>query len=162
MRITKFDVILNLWVSIVISLILSFVLPMIATGHLTVAEYCSGFAVSLVVSFVLVMFLPVVKLGDMFAAKCGAKPFTLPRQLLTTIVLALIMGTIMSLFMTWWGVRVIPGWQNFFFGAWLKAFPWALLVIYVSANISLWTGIPLTKKILGIPPGPPPGPQLDR
>ncbi len=155
MKITKFDMILNLWVSLIISLILSYALPMLATGGVTAGGYISGLIVSFIISMVLVTFVPLVKWGDMFAAKCGAKPFTVPRQLLAAIVLVLIMATVMSSSMTWFFIHNIPGYQSFFLSAWLHAYPWALLVVYISANISLWTGIPLTKKILGIPSGVP-------
>ncbi|MDR0653525.1 MAG: hypothetical protein LBG12_09510 [Synergistaceae bacterium] len=153
MKLTKFDVYLNVWISLVISAILSFTLPLIANGHVTAGEYMSGLFISFVISFVLVLVIPVVKWGDLFAAKCGAVPHTASGQLLATIVLALVIGTFMSLIMTWWGVRNVPGFQNFFLSAWMNAYPWALLVIYVSANISLWTGIPLVKKLLGIQSG---------
>lgn len=161
MKVTKFDVILNIWVCIVICAVLSFALPMIAKGTITLPEYLSGFIVSTILSFILIMFLPIIKLGDSFAAKCGAEAHTVKRQLLTTIILALIMGTIMSIAMTWWGLRNVPGYQEFFWMAWFAAFPWALLIIYASANVALWTGIPLTKKIMGIPSGPPPDNQAE-
>ena len=44
-----------------------------------------------------------------------------------------------------------------YFGAWLHAWPWALLSVYVSALIGVWTGLPLTMKLCGPPPGMPPG-----
>ena len=155
MKVTKFDVVLNIWVAFLISAVLSIVLPLIAKGGLTVGEFFSGLGISFVLSFVLVLVLPIVQLGDKFAAACSAKPHTMPRQLLTTVVLALIMGVIMSLVMNWWGLHAVPGYENFYWSAWLKSFPFALIVIYIMANISLSTGIPLTKKILGIPQGPP-------
>jgi hypothetical protein len=155
MKLTKFDVYLNVWVSLVISAILSFTLPMIANGYVTVGEYLSGLLISFLISLVLVLVLPVVKWGDLFAAKCGAVPHTMSGQLLATIILALVIGTFMSLIMTWWGVRNVPGFQSFFMSAWLNAYPWALLVIYASANISLWTGIPLVKTLLRISSGSP-------
>jgi hypothetical protein len=163
MKITKFDVYLNIWVSLLISAVLSFALPMIANGHVAAAGYFSGLALSFIVSLILVLAIPLVKLGDMFAALCGTKPHTIPRQLLSTVVLALIIGTAMSLIMTWWGVRNIPGFQEFFLSAWLYAYPFALVILYVILNISLWTGVPLVKKLLGIPGGPlPTGKDGDR
>lgn len=155
MKVTKFDTILNIWVSLIISLVLSYALPMITNGSITTGEYFSGLIISFVISFILVMLIPIVKLGDMFAAECGTKPNTIARQLLSTIVLVLIMGTVMSLIMTWWGLHNISDYTSFFFTSWLHAYPWVLFIIYITSNISLWTGIPLTKRILGISSGEP-------
>lgn len=143
---SKFDVILNLWISAIINVVLSIVLPLVAIGFINLPIFIKGFIIAFTVSTAFVFLVPVVGWGAAFAAKCGAKPMTLRFTLLSTIVLALCLGTIMSLLMT----AVNAGVGPHFFGAWFSCFGWVLLSVYVSAIISILTGIPVTKKICGI------------
>lgn len=157
MKITKFEVILNLWISLIINIVLSIVLPLLAIGFITWGIFLKGFAIAFTVSTVFVFVVPVVKWGDNFAAACKAKPHTLPSQLLSTLILALILGTLMSLLMT----AVNAGVGPHFVAAWLSGYPFALLTVYVSALIGIWTGIPLAMKICHIPKGAPQGESFE-
>jgi len=153
MKVTKFDLVLNVWVSFVICAVMSYMFPIFTTGHITAGEFFSGLGVSMIISYALVTIFPIAPLGDRFAAKCRAKPHTFARQLLTTVVLSLIMSVVMSIFMTWWGLHNVQGFQAFFWSAWAHTYPLALLIIYFCANVGLSTGIPMTMKILHVPSG---------
>ena len=154
MKVTKLDLILNAWISLLIGSVLSICLPIIVKGSVSFGEFLMGTAVSGVLGFLIVLFIPIIHWGFAFAAACGAKPRTLKHQLLTTIVLALCIGVFMSAFMNWLGMRGVPDYQKIFLGVWLHALPWALLVIYIMANISLATGVPLAMKLTGQKPMP--------
>lgn len=151
MKIKKLDIILGIWISLINSLVLSFAIPLIAHSPITVQSYFAGLLLPFILGIVLVTLIPLPKWGNAIAGKLGTKPQTLQRQLVAAIFLVIIMGTIMTLCMSWWNLHTIPDYTNIFFFAWLKIYPWALLVIYVSSNIAMWTGIRLAKKILHIP-----------
>ncbi|MDR1965759.1 MAG: DUF2798 domain-containing protein [Synergistaceae bacterium] len=141
----KFGVILNVWISLVINVVLSILLPIIAMGFIDATIFLKGFAIAFTVSTIFIFVVPVVKAGDRFAALLGAKPFTIPAQMLSTVVVALSLGTLMTLLMT----AVNAGVGPHFVAAWLKCYWKALLAVYMSALAGIWTGIPLTKKICG-------------
>jgi hypothetical protein len=63
------------------------------------------------------------------------------------VIVALVLGTCMSLLMT----AVNAGVGPWFISAWLSAYYVALISIYASALVGILTGIPLTKAILHIP-----------
>lgn len=147
MKLTKFEIILNLWISLVINIVLSIALPLLSIKFITLGIFLKGFAIAFTVSTIFVFIVPVVKWGENFAVACKAKPHTISSQLLSTLVLAMILGTLMSLLMT----AVNAGMGPYFFAAWLSLYAYVLLVVYVSALIGIWTGIPLTMKICRIP-----------
>ena len=159
MKITKFEVILNLWISLIINVVLSIVLPILAIGFINWGIFIKGFAIAFTVSTIFVFIVPVVKWGDSFAAALKTKPHTVPSQLLSTIILALILGTMMSLLMTW--VNLPKDIPIPFVAAWLKGYPAVLATVYVSALIGIWTGIPLTMKLCHIPKGAPQGESFE-
>ena len=74
-KLTKFDVILNLWISLIINVALSIVLPAL-NGFLTWGSFLSGFAIAYPVSTIFVFIVPVVAWGGRFAALFGLKPNT--------------------------------------------------------------------------------------
>ena len=96
---SKFDVILNLWISSVINVVLSIVLPALV-GMLSFGTFLKGFVIAFTVSTILVFLIPVVDWGAKFASLFGLKPGTAGFTLVSTIVLALFLGTIMTLLMT--------------------------------------------------------------
>ena len=132
-KLTKFDVILNIWVSLIINIALSAVLPAL-NGFLTWGTFFSGFAIAFPVSTILVFVLPVVSWGAKFASLFKLKPNT-P------------VFTVMTLLMT----AINAGIGPHFLAAWWSCYLLALLTVYLSALLGLFTGLPLTKKILGIP-----------
>ena len=146
-KLTKFDLVLNLWISVIINAVLSIVLPLLATGSLTLMAFLKGFAIAFPVSTILVLVLPIVPLGNRFAAALHAKPNTPVFTILSTLVLALILGTFMSLLMT----AVNAGIGPWFVGAWLSCYPMVLLTVYVSALVGIFTGVPVTMKLVGAP-----------
>lgn len=156
MKIAKFDIILTIWISIVISIVMSAVLPVLAIGWDTVRHFffqifIKGFLISFPLSTLFVLFVPVQKLAGAFASALKAKPMTIPFHLLSTIVTAICVGTLMSFVMI--AVNAPP---DQILNQWLPNWPKAIVVVYISALIGVSTGIPLTKKICGIPGGPPP------
>jgi hypothetical protein len=147
MKITKFDVIMNLWMSLVISAVLSYVLPYVLIHTVTWEIFLKGFVISFVASTVLVFVVPVVPASHKIAALFGVREHSMPERLLSTFFLACMMGVFMCLLM----VVVNAGIGPWFLGAFLHAFPYVLGSVYVSALFGIATGIPLTKAILGIP-----------
>lgn len=144
---TKFDVVLDIWISVIINVALSIVLPLVAMGFINWAIFLKGFAIAFTVSTIIVFVVPVVQWGGKFAAALGAKPHSLPSQLLSTIIVALVLGTVMTLLMTAINAGVGPH----FLAAWFSCYPIALLAVYVSGLVGIWTGIPLAMKICGVP-----------
>lgn len=74
----KFNLILNLWISLIINISLSIVLPIVAMGTVNLPVFLRGFAIAFPVSTVLVLLLPLNQLGDFIAAKLGFQPQTIP------------------------------------------------------------------------------------
>jgi len=151
MKRTKFDVVVDIWISIVINIALSIVLPLVALHMITWGIFFKGFAIAFVVSTAFVFIVPVIQWGGKFAGALGAKPHSIPSQLLSTIIVALVLGTFMTLLMT----AVNAGIGPHFFFAWLSCYPYALLAVYISALIGIWTGVPIAMKICGVPQGIP-------
>ena len=144
---SKFDTILNLWISLIINVVLSIVLPLAAIGFISLPIFLKGFALAFTVSTLIVFVVPIVDWGAAFALKCGARPMTLRFTLLSTLVLAFCLGTFMSLLMT----AVNAGMGPHFMAAWLSCYHWVLLSVYMSAVAGIITGVPLTKKLCGLP-----------
>jgi|GEM_PF-534942 len=144
----KFNLTFNLWVSLIINAALCVALPLLAMHTITPGIFFKGFIIAYPVSTLLVLFIPVVPLGHKVASAFGLTPNSIPFTLVSTVVLAVLLGTPMSLLMT----AVNAGVGPFFVAAWLSCFPFALLTVYVSALIGIWTGLPLTLKVAGPPP----------
>jgi len=153
MKRTKFDTVMDLWISLVLNIIMSIALPLIALHFITWGIFFKGFVIAFVVSTIFVFIVPIVKWGNKFAAALGAGPNTLVSQLLSTIIVALVLGTLMTMLMT----AVNAGIGPHFLGAWWSCYPYALVVVYISALVGIWTGIPLAVKLAGPPPGMPQG-----
>lgn len=147
---SKFDIFVNIWISLVINIVLCIVLPMAAIGTLTTAIFLKGFAIAFPLSTVFVFLVPIVELGEKFASLFKVKPRSFPALLLSTAVVALFLGTFMSLLMT----AVNAGLGPWFIAAWLSAYGWALLSVYVSAIAGTITAIPIAIKLFGAPGAP--------
>lgn len=149
MKLNKFDVLLGLWISLVNALLLSLVMPLIAGIPLTFGGYLSSLMFPFILGFLLTTLIPIPKWGNAMAGKFGLKPFSLKRQLVASVFIVLVMGTIMTLVLTYLRLHNGPQPAPDFFATWIRSYPISLLVIYVAANIALSTGFPLVKKILG-------------
>lgn len=114
---------------------------------MTWGTFFSGFAIAFPVSTILVFVLPVVSWGAKFASLFKLKPNTPVFTIVSTIVLSFIVGTVMTLLMT----AINAGIGPHFLAAWWSCYLLALLTVYLSALLGLFTGLPLTKKMLGIP-----------
>ena len=148
----KFNLILNLWISLIINISLSIVLPIVAMGTVNLPVFLRGFAIAFPVSTVLVLLLPLNQLGDFIAAKLGFLPQTIPFTFASTAVLSFTLGTFMSMLMTYINAGAFTGlFTPAYFAAWFSAWGWALLSVYISALIGLYTGLPLTMKLCGEP-----------
>lgn len=143
----KFNLIFNLWVSLIINVALCIVLPLVAMHFLNWGIFLKGFVIAYPVSTLFVLFVPVVSWGGRFAAAFKAKQGSWLFTILSTLILTLLMGTFMSLLMT----AVNAGIGPWYVSAWLSCYPIALLTVYVSALIGVWTGMPLTMKLAGPP-----------
>jgi hypothetical protein len=143
----RFDVFVSIWISFVINVALSIVLPVVAIGFVSFPIFVKGFAIAFTVSTLFVFAVPVVKWGQKFADRFKAPPDSVPGHLLATVVLALIVGTLMSLLMT----AVNAGFGPHYVQAWLSCYGWALLSVYLSALAGAATGVPLAKKLFGVP-----------
>lgn len=135
-----------MWISFVINVVLSIVLPALV-GKLNFGTFIKGFLIAFTVSTILVFLIPVVDWGAKFASCFGLKPNTPSFTIVSTVVLALFLGTIMTLLMTALNAGIGPH----FFAAWWSCYPIALLTVYLSALLGIFTGVPLTKAIVGIP-----------
>lgn len=144
----KFNIIFNLWVSLIINIALCIVLPLVAMNMINWGIFIKGFLIAFPVSTLLVLFVPIVPLGHKVASGFGLAENSVPFTLVSTIVLALILGTLMSLLMT----AVNAGVGPFFVMAWWSCYPIVLLTVYVTALIGIFTGLPLTMKLAGPPP----------
>ena len=148
----KFNLTLNIYISAIINIALCIVLPIVAMHTLNWPIFLKGFAIAFPISTLIVLFIPINKLGDLVASKFGLKPQTVPFTMVSTAVLAFIVGTIMSLLMTAVNAGKFTGYFTpAYFGAWFSCWGWALLAVYVSALIGIWTGLPLTMKLCGPP-----------
>jgi hypothetical protein len=148
----RFNLTLNIYVSIIINIVLCIILPKVAMGMVTWPVFLKGFAIAFPVSTLIVLFIPLNRLGDFIASRLGLKPQTVPFTLVSTFVLAIILGTIMSLLMTAVNAGSFTGYFTpAFFGAWFSAYFWALLSVYVSALVGVFTGLPLAMKLCGPP-----------
>lgn len=148
---------MNIYISVIINVALCIVLPLVATHHLDFPTFLKGFIIAFPVSTLIVLFIPINRFGDFIASKLGCKPRSVPFKLVSTAVLALIVGTIMSLLMMTIMAGKFTGYFTpAFFGAWVHVWPWALLCVYISALIGVFTGFPFTMKVAGPPPGMPP------
>lgn len=144
----KFNLILNIWISLIINVALSIVLPVIAMGTVNVPIFLKGFSIAFPISTVIVLLIPINRLGDTIASILGLKPQTIPFTLISTAVLSFILGTFMSMLMTYINAGAFTGlFTPAYFAAWFSA----LLSVYVSAIIGIYTGLPLTMKIYGPP-----------
>ncbi|MPN07570.1 hypothetical protein SDC9_154841 [bioreactor metagenome] len=151
MKRTKFSVVLDLWISLVINVILSIVLPLLAIGMITPAIFLKGFVIAFIVSTAFVFIVPVIRWGDHFAALFKVKPHTLPSQLISSLLTALCLSLLMSALMT----AVFAGIGPWFLDAWLPIYPYAFLAVYLSLQIALFTGLPIARAICGVPKMPP-------
>ena len=60
--------------------------------------------------------------------------------------------TFMSMLMTYINAGAFTGlFTPAYFAAWYSAWGWALLSVYLSALVGIWTGLPLTMKLCGPP-----------
>ena len=144
----KFNIVFNLWVSLVINVALCICLPLAAMKMITAAIFIKGFIIAYPVSTIFVLFVPVVPLGHKVAGALGAKQASIPFTMISTVILALLLGTPMSMLMT----AVNAGTGPWFVAAWLSCYPIALLTVYLSALLGIWTGGPLTFRLAGPPP----------
>lgn len=145
----KFIFIVALFLSFVLSIILSIVLPIVMIHFVNWPIFLEGFVVSFVISLVLSLIIPAPMWGDKLAAACGAKPFSFPAHLISTAVVTLVLSTLMSLAMVFYFLPP-PARPQFIF-AWLGAYPWVLLTIYMSALIFAPIGVKIAKKSCGDP-----------
>ena len=148
----RFNLTLNIYISVIINAALSVVLPMVAMGMVSTEIFLKGFAIAFPVSTIIVLLIPINRLGDLIASKLGLRPQSVPFTLVSTAVLALILGTFMSLLMTAVNAGKFTGYFTpAYFAAWLSAYPWALLSVYISALIGVFSGLPLCMKLFGPP-----------
>ena len=163
----KFIFIVSLFLSVVLSIVLSIVLPLVMMGFdkwqampgfVKMMIFLEGFIVSFVLSLILSLIIPAPVWGDKLAAALGAKPFSFPAHLISTAVVTLVLATLMSLAMVYYfNLKVPPAFRAPFGGEWLKAYPWVLVTIYISALIFAPMGVSIAKKRCGAPPMGVPG-----
>lgn len=122
------------------STVLSIVMQLIANGRVRFYDFWTGFLISFFASLALKLITPIIEAGQYLAERMGAVPRTIRYQLTSTVFLALMMGTVMSLLMTWWGVCRVPDYWSIYLQSWLREYPWVLLTVYVMINISIPTG----------------------
>lgn len=145
----KFIFIVALFLSVVLSIVLSAVLPIVMIGFVTWPIFLESFVISFVLSLALSLIIPANVWGDRLAAACGAKAFSFPAHLISTAVTTVILATLMSLAMVYYFLPAGAG--PLFIFAWLHAYPWVLLTIYVSALIFAPISVAIAKKCCKVP-----------
>ena len=143
----KFGLLMQVFMSIIPSVALSILLPLLATGGVTFLVFLEGFGVSYVISLAVGLILPLIKWGDGLAAACNTKVGSFLGRLISTAVQTIIFVTILTLAMVAYNI----GFPPYFFAAWLKFYPLALAIVYVLNILSAPLFLMLTKKILHIP-----------
>lgn len=137
-----FGVIVHMFVSFVISIILSILLPYLAMGGVTVGGFFKDLIISFVIAFALGLIFPIKKWGDSLAGVFKIKPHSFPESLVSTVVQTLIFGTVLTLSM----ISINAGIGPHTIPAWLGIYPIALIVIYVTCLIFAPIGVAIAKK----------------
>ncbi|WP_321508460.1 hypothetical protein [uncultured Methanoregula sp.] len=149
MNFDKFEIIIALWMSLVLCTVVSFFMPVINLGSVSLHMFLEGFILSFVISMTASLVLPLKPWGDGIAAACKIQPPGLLHHLVSTAVVALIMATIMSLFMVWYFLPPVA--RPYFLTGWLKQFPYFLILIYLSGLVAGPVGIWIAKKGCHLP-----------
>ncbi|NLI21107.1 MAG: hypothetical protein GX418_06115 [Clostridiales bacterium] len=149
MKISKYRLVDCIWGALIMGMVLSFAMPMISNGFVTLAEFLSSLIVSFFVGLAIMLFSPIRKISARFATKCGAENGTVKYSLCSAAATTLLMGTAMSIIMTWWGMHAVPGYQSQLFHAWISAYPWVLIVVFIMVNFCQWSGKYVVKLLFG-------------
>lgn len=149
MKINKYRLVDCMWGAFIMSLVLSYAMPIIAKGFITFDEFITSVVVSFFVGLFIKLFLPIDKISSRFAAKCGTEKGTMKFRLCSSISTTLIMGTIMSIIMTWWGMHAAPDYQIHLFSEWISTYPWVLIIVFVMVNVCHLSGSYIVKSIYG-------------
>ena len=145
-----FSLVLGIWIAFVNTLIICFAMPLIIAGKITLIQYFSNMPLPFILGIVLVTLIPLPKWGNMIAGKLGTKPGTFKQQLIASFFMVIIIAPIISFSMMWWNVHRMPNYTTFLMSTWISALPKVILAVYISANIAIWSGIPLVKRILSV------------
>ncbi|MBQ6622241.1 MAG: hypothetical protein IJH75_05355 [Mogibacterium sp.] len=148
----KFNLTINIYISLIINIVLSIVLPLKSVGMLNPAIFFKGFIIAFPVSTIFVLLVPLNKLGDKIAGAFGLKPNSAGFKLVSTAVLALILGTLMCMMM----VAIMAGVGPWYWDAVKGVYPTVLISVYLSALVGVFTAFPVAVKLCGPPPGMPP------
>lgn len=149
MRINKYRFVDCAWGALLMSIVLSFAMPMIANGTITLEEFISNLIVSFFVGLIVMLLLPIDKISSRFAMKCGANKDTMKFNLCSAASTTVIMGTIMSIIMTWWGMHTVPDYRARLFGEWSRTYPWVLIIVFIMVIICQLSGSYIVKLIFG-------------
>lgn len=152
MKFTKFDVVLNVWISLILNFLLNLFVPLCTGAGLTFASFISCFAIAYVISFLLALFVPIMQIADKFANLFKLKLGTIPHLLVGNVAAAIIMASIMNAVMVVWSIKDVPGFTSILIPAILAGWPYAIFFAWIGQCIGIWTGVPLAKKILGETP----------
>ena len=140
MKIDKYRFVECAWGALVMGIVLSFTMPIIANGSITLGEFISSLIVSFFVGLAIMLFSPIDKISSRFAKKCGAEEGTIKFTLCSAVSTTLLMGTTMSLIMTWWGIHNVPNFQTQYFHGWISAYPWILIIVFIMVNFCQFSG----------------------
>ena len=130
-----------------------FVLVMVAVTNIVNGqgfgpETIGMIGIAFVVIEILGFVVPVQKIAGFFSAKVyhGKNPMAFPQFLLTAVVLTLIFTTLMTLIMTFIGMKLGGAPMNLYWASVAKVFPWLCLAAYCSVLVFL----PLSMKVSGM------------
>lgn len=151
----KYNLFINIYISLIINVALACVLPLLAVGTLNFMLFIRGFAIAFTISTLLVLFVPLNLLGDKTARAMGLKEGGVPFRFMSTLVLAAILSLVMSLIMT----AVNAGVGPYFFNAWRHLVLYVFLSVYATALIGNFIAFPLAMKLFGPPPAPSDAPE---
>ncbi len=138
-----FGTIVHFFVSLVISIILSILLPLMAMGTVTATGFFKDLVISFLIAFILGMIFPIRKWGDSLAGVFKLKPDSFPAALVSTAVQTIIYATVLTLSM----ISINAGIGPHTIPAWLHVYPFALVIIYIISLICAPLGVMLARKL---------------
>lgn len=88
-NLNRFNLVFNIYVSVIINVALCIVLPLTAMGVLSLPIFFKGFIIAFPVSTLIVLFLPISRLGDSVAEKFGLRVHSFPHTRIISRIISL-------------------------------------------------------------------------
>ncbi|MFZ7121949.1 MAG: DUF2798 domain-containing protein [Eubacteriaceae bacterium] len=139
-----FELLMNFWCSLFISVIVSIMMSLIMTKSIPFPDILITIVIGLVVGDIVAIIIPANRWGDALAKKFKANVGTIKYLLISTIVSVICYGTILTFILTANSI----GFPPFYFISVLKMMPLVLPIAYISALIATPIALKLTNFII--------------